>query len=44
MHSLIESCSLNGLHPYEYLVTLLRKHKDLKEEEKLAYLSCYYIK
>lgn len=42
MHSLIESCSMNKIAPYEYLVNLLEKYKTLTEEEKSALMPCYY--
>lgn len=42
MHSLIESCSMNKIAPYEYLVNLLERYKTLTEEEKPALMPCYY--
>lgn len=44
MHSLIESCSMNKIAPYEYLVNLLERYKTLKEDEKPALMPCYYNK
>lgn len=42
MHSLIESCSMNKITPYGYLVNLLERYKTLTEEEKPALMPCYY--
>lgn len=42
MHSLIESCSMNKIAPYGYLVNLLERYKTLTEEEKPALMPCYY--
>ena len=42
MHSLIESCSMNNIAPYGYLVNLLERYKTLTEEEKPALMPCYY--
>lgn len=42
MYSLIESCSMNKIVPYEYLVNLLERYKTLTEEEKPALMPCYY--
>lgn len=42
MHSIIESCSMNKISPYGYLVDILQSYRNIKEEEKAAYLPCYY--
>lgn len=42
MHSLIESCSMNKIAAYGYLVNLLDRYKTLTEEEKTAFMPCYY--
>lgn len=42
MHSLIESCSMNKITPYGYLVNMLERYKTLTEEEKPALMPCYY--
>ena len=42
MHSLIESCSMNKIDPYGYLVNLLERYKTVTEEEKPALMPCYY--
>lgn len=42
MHSIIESCSMNNITPYKYLVDLLERYKMVKEEEKPALMPCYY--
>ena len=34
MHSLVESCSMNKIAPYEYLVNLLERYKMLTEKRK----------
>ncbi|MGL4518564.1 MAG: transposase domain-containing protein [Phocaeicola sp.] len=44
MHSLLESCSMNKIAPYEYLVDLLERYKMATEEQKVALLPCYYQK
>ena len=44
IHSLIESCSMNKIAPYEYLVNLLERYKTLREDKKPALMPCYYNK
>ena len=42
MHSLIESCSLNGVNPYEYLRCVFEKIQKGRTDNKKSLLPCFF--